>query len=78
MLKSSRDSGGDLVFVPHTKLETVFIDIIPATDVAFLAYQEAELDVVRLGPAEIVRTSANARTDEVLGRDRDPETAQTH
>ena len=36
-------------------LETIFIDMIADESLAFLAYKEGELDVVKLGPAEIVQ-----------------------
>jgi oligopeptide transport system substrate-binding protein len=47
------------------KLETVFLDMVAETNIAFLAYQEGELDVNVLGPEEI----AQVRTDDALAEE---------
>lgn len=47
-------------------LETVVIDIIPDSAVAFLAYQQGELDVTAIGPEELVQVRGNDLVGEFI------------
>ena len=45
-------------------LETINMDMIDDTAVAFLAYQAGELDIVKLGPAELVQVRGTSLEEE--------------
>ncbi len=47
-------------------LDTISIDIIPDAAVAFLAYQEGELDIARLGPEELVQVRGTDLVDQFV------------
>lgn len=48
------------------QLDTISIDVIPDSAVAFLAYQEGELDVTKLGAAELVQVRGTDLVDEFV------------
>lgn len=64
LAKWSHNERIELARNPHyhgtaATLETIRIDFIKDTAIAFAAYQKGELDVVSLGPAEIVQVRKN-------------------